>query len=58
MNAGPEATGDRSHWWPSETKSLGRVVHLDEPEMIVAARKDSPLIIGIVDEVNVPAEDA
>ena len=33
------------------------VVHLDHPEMIVAARKDSPLIIGIGEGENIVASD-
>ncbi len=33
------------------------VVHLDHPGMLVAARKDSPLIIGIGEDENVVASD-
>jgi glucosamine--fructose-6-phosphate aminotransferase (isomerizing) len=33
------------------------VVHLDEPDSIVAARKDSPLIIGIGEGENIVASD-
>ena len=33
------------------------VVHLDSPEIIVAARKDSPLIIGIGEGENIVASD-
>ncbi|MDF1542672.1 MAG: glutamine--fructose-6-phosphate transaminase (isomerizing) [Anaerosomatales bacterium] len=33
------------------------VVHLDHPDMLVAARKDSPLIIGIGEGENVVASD-
>jgi len=33
------------------------VVHLDDPDTVVAARKDSPLIIGIGDGENIVASD-
>jgi glucosamine--fructose-6-phosphate aminotransferase (isomerizing) len=33
------------------------VVHLDHPDTIVAARKDSPLIIGIGEDENIVASD-
>ncbi|MDP2181245.1 MAG: glutamine--fructose-6-phosphate transaminase (isomerizing) [Actinomycetota bacterium] len=33
------------------------VVHLDDPQTVVAARKDSPLIIGVGDGENIVASD-
>jgi len=33
------------------------IVHLDHPDMIIAARKDSPLIIGAGDAENIVASD-
>ena len=59
-----EATTTATWPKPSARRSSGStaayalgVVHLDDPDTIVAARKDSPLIIGIGEGENIVASD-